>query len=177
MFRLALASSRFASPPFSFPIRPKVNFSIYLYTCLHIYIYIYLGEKSEFIDLSSDSYPPILILPSLLPCLLSSLFIRPTDANRHTLLYPTLLVKTIRPLVNLPPRFSSHIRLTGKKNRERGEGGGGEGGKNDRNLRSSARSRSNVFERVRIDLVPISCIFSTPDIDRKPRPSFINIVT
>lgn len=104
---------------------PDSSKSEFFYLSIHVstYIYIYLGEKSEFIDLSSDSYPPILILPSLLPCLLSSLFIRPTDANRHTLLYPTLLVKTIRPLVNLPPRFSSHIRLTGKKNRERGEGG------------------------------------------------------
>lgn len=161
MFRLALASSRFASPPF-FRSRfvPKVNFSIE-----RIRVYTYPGEKSEFIP---PIFPPILILPSL-PS--SSIFFiyTPTDANRHTLLYPTLLVKTIRPLVNLPPRFSSHIRLTtGKK---RGEGGRGGEGEEERQESSIFRPIScNVqtrFERVRIDLVPISCIFSTPDIDRK----------
>lgn len=131
------ASPRLASPPFSFR-SSKSEFLYYVHTRTrtHTHIYIYIGEKSEFIDPPSDLSFSILILPS--PFLLPSIFfiyVRPTQTD--TLLYPTL-VKTIRPLVNLLPRFSPHIRLTGKN--------GGRKEK-DGNLRSSVRSRS-TFESI-----------------------------
>lgn len=172
MFRLALASSRFASPPF-FRSRfvPKVNFSIE-----RIRVYTYPGEKSEFIP---PIFPPILILPSL-PS--SSIFFiyTPTDANRHTLLYPTLLVKTIRPLVNLPPRFSSHIRLTtGKKRGEGGRGGGGERGRTTGifDLPPDLVQRSNAFRTRSNRSRPNFLHLFYARYRSKARRSFINIVT
>lgn len=150
------ASPRLASPPFSFR-SSKSEFLYYVHTRTrtHTHIYIYIGEKSEFIDPPSDLSFSILILPS--PFLLPSIFfiyVRPTQTD--TLLYPTL-VKTIPPLVNLLPRFSPHIRLTGKN-----------GGK-EREGRESSIFRPISFD-FRIDLVPISYVFSTPDIDRKLGP-------
>lgn len=157
------ASPRLASPPFSFR-SSKSEFLYYVHTRTrtHTHIYIYIGEKSEFIDPPSDLSFSILILPS--PFLLPSIFfiyVRPTQTD--TLLYPTL-VKTIRPLVNLLPRFSPHIRLTGKN--------GGEG-----------KRRTGIFD-LPSDLVRLSNR-SRPNFLRlfyaryrsKIRPSFINIVT